>query len=109
MKGPVPDTDRGRSLRRVRRGLRNWHICQSCGRTIAVDAADADGWLVAPYRIDPSMNVVRCYAHITESALRMSFAGRTQHWLNKMAAGRERAKNDGRLHPALEPYPMGDQ
>lgn len=99
----------GRSLRRVRGQMRNWRVCQKCGRVISADQADADGWLVAPYCSDPSLMVVRCYAHITDSALRISFAGRTHTWRQKMKEGRDRAASEQRLHPGLEPFPMEDR
>lgn len=89
--------------------MKHWKVCEKCGRTIAATQAAGDGWLVAPYIRDVSVEVVRCYEHITESALRRSFAGRTNHWLTKMKEGRERAAKERRLHPFYEPFPTEDK
>ena len=87
----------------------NHACCQVCGRTIPMAEAEADGWLVAPYKKIPGYNVVRCYRHWSEWALRNS-AGRTKGNRQKMMEGRERAANDGpTIHPAYEPFPTEDK
>lgn len=54
------------------------------------EAAREDGWLVERWRRDPRIWVVRCYAHISEWALRCSAAGRTKEWRAKMLLGQQR-------------------
>lgn len=75
--------------------MRTVAVCQKCGRTATMGHAFRDDWLVARYRIDPGLWVIRCYGCISEWSLRMSEAGRTKEWRAKAKAGRERA--------ALEP------
>lgn len=89
--------------------FKHWAFCQKCGRVLPVALAKKQGWLVSPLLSDPTMNVVRCFRHITEHSLRVSRAGRTTAWRKKMADGREKAAAEGAtLHPFLEPAPLED-
>lgn len=66
-----------------------------------------DEWLVARYRIDPSLWVIRCYGCISEWALRVSEAGRTVEWRDRMVRGRERAADEPEwLDPMSTPLPL---
>jgi len=75
-----------------------------------MEAAQADGWLVAPSTRFPDINIVRCYRHITVRSLMDSFAGRTDFWLGAMYEGRVRAMAEGPgIPPMAEPFPMEDE
>jgi len=76
-------------------------VCQVCGRAKEPITARADGWLIERWRVDPAVWVVRCYAHISEWALRASSAGRTQEWRQAAQEGRERALEEGPTVPPV--------
>lgn len=89
--------------------LKHWRICQVCGTGIAASKAEADGWLVGPYKRQPAVMVVRCYRHISEWSLRNS-VGRTNEWRRKMVEGRARAAREGpSISPMAEPFPLSDR
>ncbi|CAB4195076.1 hypothetical protein UFOVP1279_28 [uncultured Caudovirales phage] len=71
--------------------MRTIAVCQKCGRSTTMGIAITDGWLVARYRIDPSLWVIRCFGCISEWSMRVSAAGRTKEWREKMTTGRARA------------------
>lgn len=89
--------------------LKNYAVCNRCGAVLPTQEARDDGWLVAPYRRDPSINVVRCYRHISKRALEWSYAGLTDYWLDKMKEGRERARTEPWRSPLLDPFPLSDE
>lgn len=90
--------------------MQNWCVCQMCGRTLERDEAISDGWLVDTYRLKPDLDIVRCYRHISEWALRMTTTGRTNARRQMMRDGkaRELADPDGPIHPYNEPFPLTD-
>lgn len=93
-------TDRPPSLGRAPLQSKLQVVCQVCGRATTRAHARADGWLVERWRVDPALDVVRCYAHISEWSLRCSAAGRTKEWRAKLKAGRERAEREGGMRIA---------
>lgn len=76
---------------------------------IAADKAEADGWLVSVYRVNPDLKIIRCFRHWSEWAMRMSVHGRTVEGRQKMVAGRERAAGEVRMNPYAEPFPFSDE
>lgn len=84
--------------------LRNYHVCQICGRYTFPDATE--GWLVSPLRADPTFTVVRCPKHISEWSLRRSRAGRTKKMRAMMEAGKQ--SSDPIIPPHVVPFPMSD-
>jgi hypothetical protein len=92
--------------------LKRYAVCQHCGRTLEREAAREQGWLIAPYRGDPAIDVVRCWRHISVRALRNSYAGRTHYWLSRMWEGRAMAAMERQLSPRqilAEPFPTRDE
>lgn len=84
--------------------LRTIAVCQRCGRSATMAQALSDEWLVARYRIDPGLWVIRCYGCISEWSLRVSAAGRTKVWRDRMKRGRERLKKEPPwANPMLSP------
>lgn len=82
-------------------------FCQVCGRSTPPESGRADGWLIERWRVDPALWVVRCYAHISEWALRSSAAGRTKEWRQRAQDGRIRAQNEpAPLLPWAAPLPV---
>jgi len=87
----------------------NYAVCQSCGRTLTRAAAKEDGWLIAPSKHHPDIDIIRCFRHITLRALDRSFAGRTKWWINTMNEGKARALLEPKgIHPMYEPFPLSD-
>lgn len=78
-------------------------FCQLCGAGDTYEHAVKDGWLIATYRIDRTQLVVRCFRHISEWSLRVSAAGRTREWRQKMEDGRRRAETSPPPNPTTQP------
>lgn len=84
--------------------MRTIATCQRCGRTTTLGLAVKDEWLVARYRLDPGYWIIRCYGCISEWSLRVSAAGRTKEWREKMRRGKERlASEPAWVNPMLSP------
>jgi hypothetical protein len=81
--------------------MKNWLVCQRCGRVVQRDLAAR--WLVSPKRGDQDILIVRCPKHITEHAMRMTVEGRTAANRQKMAEGQGW---DEPFPPALSPFPI---
>jgi hypothetical protein len=87
----------------------NYAVCQQCGRTLTRDAAREDGWLIAPSKHHPEVDIIRCFRHITLRSLDRSFAGRTKWWISRMYEGRTRAALEPKgINPMHEPFPLSD-
>lgn len=90
--------------------LRNYAVCQKCGRTLTRQAAMDEGWLIAPSIHYPEIDIIRCFRHITMRSLHQSFAGRTDWWIMRMREGRARALLEPHgMSPLLEPFPLSDE
>lgn len=101
MRQGVTPRSRPETLGPVPKQLMVQVVCQICGVSMPPDAARADGWLVERWRVDPAVWVVRCYRHISEWSLRVSAAGRTTEWREKMADGKRRATEPVPLYIVL--------
>lgn len=86
----------------------HFFVCQKCGRGIFAELALDDGWLVSPYRENEWVLVIRCYACISEWAMRQTLDGRTNELKALAKAGRERAATEIRMRPFAEPFPLKD-
>jgi hypothetical protein len=90
--------------------MQNYAVCQVCGRALTRTAAMEDGWLIAPSKLYPGIDIIRCFRHITVRSLAASYAGRTKWWLDRMKEGQVRALTEPKgINPMCEPFPLSDE